>query len=44
MSISLSQNGVGLDAILGKEKAVSMLKEACFANIEVKTLSHYFQN
>lgn len=44
MSVSLSQNGAGLGAMWGKEKAVSMLKEAGFDNIEVKTLPHDFQN
>jgi SAM-dependent methyltransferase len=44
MSVSLSQNGAGLGAMWGKEKAVSMLKEAGFANVEVKTLPHDFQN
>ena len=44
MSVSLSQNGAGLGAMWGKEKAVSMLKEAGFVNIEVKTLPHDFQN
>ena len=44
MTVSLSQNGAGLGAMWGKEKAVSMLKEAGFDNIEVKTLPHDFQN
>jgi ubiquinone/menaquinone biosynthesis C-methylase UbiE len=44
MSVSLSQNGAGLGAMWGKEKAISMLKEAGFANVEVKTLPHDFQN
>lgn len=44
MSVSLSQNGAGLGAMWGKEKAVSMLKEAGFDNVEVKTLLHDFQN
>jgi ubiquinone/menaquinone biosynthesis C-methylase UbiE len=44
MSVSLSQNGAGLGAMWGKEKAVSMLKDAGFANVEVKTLPHDFQN
>ena len=44
MSVSLSQNGAGLGAMWGKEKAVSMLKEAGFVNVEVKTLPHDFQN
>ena len=44
MTVSLSQNGAGLGAMWGKEKAVSMLREAGFDNIEVKTLPHDFQN
>lgn len=44
MSVSLSQNGAGLGAMWGKEKAISMLKEAGFKYVEVKTLSHDFQN
>lgn len=44
MSVSLSQNGAGLGAMWGKEKAVSMLKEAGFEDIQVKTLPHDFQN
>jgi 2-polyprenyl-3-methyl-5-hydroxy-6-metoxy-1,4-benzoquinol methylase len=44
MTVSLSQNGAGLGAMWGMEKAISMLKEAGFGNIEVKTLPHDFQN
>ncbi len=44
MSVSLSQNGAGLGAMWGKEKASDMLKDAGFVGIEVKTLSHDFQN
>ncbi|MGD1834311.1 MAG: class I SAM-dependent methyltransferase [Nitrososphaeraceae archaeon] len=44
MSVSLSQNGAGLGAMWGKEKAVSMLKEARFNKIQVKKLPHDFQN
>ncbi len=44
VSVSLSQNGAGLGAMWGKEKAIEMLKEAGFSNVEVKTLSHDFQN
>ncbi len=43
VSVSLSQNGAGLGAMWGKEKAVEMLKESGFSNVEVKTLSHDFQ-
>ncbi len=44
VSVSLSQNGAGLGAMWGKEKAIEMLKEAEFSNVEVKTLPHDFQN
>jgi hypothetical protein len=44
ITVSLSQNGAGLGAMWGKEKAVSMLKEAGFDNVQVKTLPHDFQN
>jgi len=44
MSVSLSQNGAGLGAMWGKEKAVSMLEDAGFGDIKVKTLPHDFQN
>lgn len=44
MSVSLSQQGAGLGAMWGKEKAVEMLKTAGFSNIEVKNLPHDFQN
>ncbi|MEJ7642529.1 MAG: methyltransferase domain-containing protein [Candidatus Nitrosocosmicus sp.] len=44
VSVSLSQNGAGLAAMWGKEKAVKMLKESGFSNVDVKTLSHDFQN
>jgi len=43
-SVSLSQNGDGLGAMWGKEKAIEMLNEAGFTNIEVKTLPDDFQN
>jgi 2-polyprenyl-3-methyl-5-hydroxy-6-metoxy-1,4-benzoquinol methylase len=44
MSVSLSQNGAGLGAMWGKEKALEMLREAGFMEVEVKTLPHDFQN
>ena len=44
MTVSLAQNGAGLGAMWGKEKAAEMLKDAGFANVEVKTLAHDFQN
>jgi hypothetical protein len=44
MSVSLAQNGAGLGAMWGKEKAIEMLKNAGFSSVEVKTLAHDFQN
>ena len=44
MSVSLSQNGAGLGAMWGREKALEMLQDAGFIGVEVKTLSHDFQN
>jgi len=44
MSVSLSQNGAGLGAMWGKEKALERLGEAGFIGTEVHTLSHDFQN
>jgi hypothetical protein len=44
MSVSLAQDGIGLGAMWGKEKAVEMLKEAGFTKVDVKQLPHDFQN
>lgn len=44
MSVSLSQNGAGLGAMWGKEKALELLRNAGFTNISVNTLKHDFQN
>jgi SAM-dependent methyltransferase len=44
MSVSLAQNGAGLGAMWGKEKAEGMLRDAGFTHVEVKTLPHDFQN
>jgi 2-polyprenyl-3-methyl-5-hydroxy-6-metoxy-1,4-benzoquinol methylase len=44
MSVSLAQDGRGLGAMWGKEKAVEMLKEAGFTKVDVKQLYHDFQN
>ena len=40
MSVSLANNGMGLGAVWGKEKALEMLAEAGFNNVEVKELEH----
>jgi SAM-dependent methyltransferase len=44
MTVSLAQNGAGLGAMWGEEKAREMLKEAGFAKVETKKLQHDFQN
>jgi len=44
LSGSLSQNGAGLDAMWEREKALDMLRDAGFTGVEVKMLSHDFQN
>lgn len=44
MSVSLAQNGAGLGAMWGEEKAVEMLHAAGFKKIEIKKLPHDFQN
>ena len=44
MSVSLSQKSAGLGAIWGKQKALEMLRDAGFIGVEVKMLSHDFQN
>jgi len=44
MTVSLAQNGDGLGAMWGEEKAREMLREAGFDNVEVKQLPHDFQN
>lgn len=44
MSVSLEQNGAGLGAMWGKEKAKEMLLEAGFSDIRIKQLPHDFQN
>lgn len=40
MTVSLALEGRGLGAMWGKEKAIEMLKEAGFKDIEVKQLPH----
>lgn len=40
MTVSLAQNGEGLGAAWGEEKALELLAEAGFTNVEVKTLPH----
>ncbi|MFI5323907.1 MAG: hypothetical protein ACHQ6U_10325 [Thermodesulfobacteriota bacterium] len=40
MTVSIAQNGKGLGAMWGRELAYDMLRQAGFANIEVKKLPH----
>jgi SAM-dependent methyltransferase len=44
MSVSLAQDGMGLGAMWGEEKADEMLREAGFDRVEVNKLDHDFQN
>jgi 2-polyprenyl-3-methyl-5-hydroxy-6-metoxy-1,4-benzoquinol methylase len=44
MSVSLAQNGDGLGAMWGEEKASEMLKNAGFKSIEINTLPHDILN
>jgi 2-polyprenyl-3-methyl-5-hydroxy-6-metoxy-1,4-benzoquinol methylase len=44
MSVSLSQNGDGLGAMWGREKALEMLDRAGFSDVQVHELPHDFQN
>jgi len=44
MSVSLAQDGMGLGAMWGEEKADEMLRAAGFGTIEVNKLDHDFQN
>ncbi len=44
MTVSLSQNGEGLGAMWGEEKAREMLRDAGFTKVEVRQLPHDFQN
>ncbi len=44
MTVSLAQNGAGLGTMWGQEKALEMLAEAGFNQVEVHQLPHDFQN
>jgi ubiquinone/menaquinone biosynthesis C-methylase UbiE len=44
MSVSLAEGGMGLGAAWGEEKALEMLADAGFANVEVKQLPHDILN
>ena len=38
MTVSLAQNGEGLGAVWGEQKALELLAEAGFREVEVKTV------
>jgi SAM-dependent methyltransferase len=44
MSVSLAYSGMGLGAMWGKEKALELLANAGFKQVEIKQLAHDFQN
>ncbi|MEM7771937.1 MAG: class I SAM-dependent methyltransferase [Cyanobacteria bacterium P01_E01_bin.6] len=44
MTVSLAAGGMGLGAMWGEEKALSMLKTAGFTRVDIKQLDHDFQN
>ncbi|BAY83805.1 type 12 methyltransferase [Calothrix parasitica NIES-267] len=44
MTVSLANNGMGLGAMWGEEKALEMLETAGFRNVVIKQLEHDFQN
>jgi SAM-dependent methyltransferase len=44
MTVSLAQNGEGLGAMWGREKAEELMRAAGFRSIEVHELPHDFQN
>jgi 2-polyprenyl-3-methyl-5-hydroxy-6-metoxy-1,4-benzoquinol methylase len=44
MTVSLAYGGMGLGAMWGQEKALQMLDEAGFKQVEIKQLAHDFQN
>jgi SAM-dependent methyltransferase len=44
MTVSLAYGGMGLGAMWGKEKALQLLAEAGFQQVEIKQLAHDFQN
>lgn len=44
MTVSLAQNGMGLGAMWGVEKAQEMLAAVGFSHVEIKRLPHDFQN
>jgi 2-polyprenyl-3-methyl-5-hydroxy-6-metoxy-1,4-benzoquinol methylase len=44
MTVSLAYGGMGLGTMWGQEKALQMLSDAGFTQVEIKRLAHDFQN
>ncbi|MEJ2193335.1 MAG: class I SAM-dependent methyltransferase [Ignavibacteriaceae bacterium] len=44
LTVSLAQGGMGLGTMWGREKAMEMLDDTGFQNIEIKKFEHDFQN
>lgn len=44
MTVSLADDGMGLGAVWGREKALEMLRDAGFTSIRIKELPHDIQN
>jgi len=44
MTVSLARGGAGLGTVWGEERALEMLDEAGFRDVEVRTLTHDIQN
>jgi hypothetical protein len=44
MTVSLAYGGLGLGTMWGQEKALQMLSDAGFTQVEIKRLAHDFQN
>lgn len=44
MTVSLADGGMGLGTVWGEEKALEMLKDAGFTQVEIKQLEHDFVN
>ena len=44
MTVSLVQGGEGLGAMWGRERALELLREAGFQEVQVQRLSHDVQN
>ena len=44
MTVSLAQGGMGLGAMWGTDKALEMLNEVGFQDIDIQRLEHDIQN